>query len=88
MEKQFDFNSVPNKIYVDTLHLRVINGMMHVVFQSGQETSCYLLALPAAKKIGKGMTKLVEEMEQKTGQTFDDRLPDEPMKSPWTSGQE
>ena len=87
MENKFDFNAVPKKIYVDKLHLGVINGMMHIAFESGQETSCYLLALPAAKKIGKGMSKLVEEIEKKTGQTFDDRLPDEPMKSPWNSGQ-
>ena len=87
MEQEFDFNSVPTKIYVDTLHMKVINGIMHVVFQSGQGTSCFLLALPAAKKIGRGVTRLVEEIEKKTGQVFDDRLPDEPMKSPWTSGE-
>jgi hypothetical protein len=70
------------------LHLKVINGMLHIVFQSGESTSCHLLTLPAAKKLGRGISRLVEEIEKKTGQVFDDRLPDEPMISPWTSGGE
>ena len=38
-----------------------------------------------AKMIGKAITKQVTEIEQKNNIKFDDRLPDEPMLSPWTS---
>ena len=85
MSQEFDFNSVPTKIFVDSISIRVINGMLNFVIQSGQSTSCYLLPLPLSKIVGKAITKQVEEIEQKNGIKFDDRLPNEPMLSPWTS---
>src|SRR3989338_4400520 len=88
MEQEFDWGKVPSKIFVDSISIRVINGLMHVAIQSGQTVTCYLLPLPLAKLIGKAITKQVEEIEKKNGIKFDDRLPDEPMLSPWTSGKQ
>lgn len=87
MAQEFDFNSVPSKLFVDTVNIRIINGLLNLAVQSGQTTSCFLLPLPAAKMIAKGITKQIEEIEEKNGIKFDDRLPDEPMLSPWTSKQ-
>lgn len=86
--EEFDWRKVPSKIFVDSISIRIINGLMHVAIQSGQSTTCYLLPLPLAKLIGKAITKQVQEIEQKNGIQFNDRLPDEPMLSPWTSGKQ
>jgi len=86
MPQEFDFNSVPSKLFVDTVNVRVINGLLHLAVQSGQATSCFLLPLPAAKMIAKAITKQVEEIEEKNNIKFDDRLSNEPVLSPWTSG--
>lgn len=83
--ENFDFNSVPTKIFADSVHFRIINGMMHIAVQSGQSLKCFLFPLPMAKMIGKAITKQVAEIEEKNNIKFDDRLPDEPMLSPWTS---
>ncbi|MES2135219.1 MAG: hypothetical protein V4449_03205 [Patescibacteria group bacterium] len=88
MSQEFDFNSVPSKLFIDTVNVRVINGLLHLALQSGQTTSCFLLPLPAAKMIAKAITKQVEEIEEKNNIKFDDRLPNEPMLSPWTSKNE
>lgn len=85
MPQEFDFNSVPSKLFVDVVNVRIINGILNISLQSGQTTSCFLMPLPAAKMIAKAITKQVEEIEEKNGITFDDRLPNEPMLSPWTS---
>lgn len=85
MPQEFDFNSVPSKLFVDTVNVRVINGLLHLAVESGQATSCFLLPLPAAKMIAKAITQQVEEIEQKNNIKFDDRLPNEPVLSPWTS---
>lgn len=82
---EYDFNAVPSKIFVDTVNLRVINGLLHLAVQSGSSTSCLLFPLPAAKMIAKAITQQVEEIEKKNNIKFDDRLPNEPMLSPWTS---
>jgi len=85
MEKEFDWTKVPEKIFVDSMSIRVINGLMHVAIQSGESMQCYLLPLPLAKLIGKAISKQVHEIEEKNNIQFTDRRPDEPMLSPWTS---
>ncbi|OGG86540.1 hypothetical protein A3H15_01125 [Candidatus Kaiserbacteria bacterium RIFCSPLOWO2_12_FULL_50_28] len=85
MQQEFDFDTVPSKIFVDSVSIRIINGVLHLAIRSGQSVSCYLLPLPLAKIVGKAIGKQVEEIEQKNNITFDDRLPNEPMLSPWTS---
>ncbi len=82
---EIDFNAVPEKIFVDTVSMRIINGMQHLLFKSGQKTYCFLMPLPGAKFLGKGLLKQIEEIEQKNNIKIDVRLPDEPMLSPWTS---
>ena len=83
--QEFDFNSVPTKTFADSVSIRVINGLMHLALQSGKETTCFVLPLPMAKLLGKGIGLQVKEIEDKNGVKFDDRLPNEPMLSPWTS---
>lgn len=82
--KEFDFNSVSSKTFVDTVNIRIINGLLYLAIQSGKDSPCFLMPLPLAKLVGKGITKQVEEIELKNNVKFDDRLPDEPMLSPLT----
>ena len=76
---------VPKKIFADSVSVRVINGMQHIAFQSGEGVYCFLLPVAGAKFLRKALVKQVEEIEQKNGIKIDVRLPDEPMLSPWTS---
>lgn len=80
----FDFNSGPEKRFVDTAHLRIINGVQHLTFQSGKDLQTFVMVLPLAKTIARALTKQIEEVEKKTGRTIDSRLPDEPAISPWS----
>ncbi|HET8581516.1 MAG TPA: hypothetical protein VFL98_03580 [Candidatus Paceibacterota bacterium] len=81
---EFDFNAVPEKVFVDTVHLRVINGLLHVVLRSGDAMDCYLLPLPLAKLMGKGIMAQVEEIEKKHNISFDEQIPEGAQISPWT----
>lgn len=85
MHPEFDFNSTGPKVFIDTAHLRIINGLMYLALQSGEDAECYVLPLPLAKLVGKAITTQVAEIEEKNGVTFNDRLPNEPTPSPWSS---
>ncbi len=80
-----DFDAVPEKVFVDTFSIRIIDGMSYILLKSGKSTACFLMPLPAAKFLGKGLLKQVEEIEQKHSVKFDVRLPGEPLLSPWTT---
>ncbi|TSC85848.1 MAG: hypothetical protein G01um10148_756 [Parcubacteria group bacterium Gr01-1014_8] len=81
---QYNFDAVPEKKYVDTVHLRIIHGLLNLVVQSGATTTAYVLQLPLAKKVAKATLQQVEEIETKNNVKFDDRLPHEPMPTPFT----
>ena len=82
MIDEFDFNSVSQKIMTDNFQMKVIGGILYLALQSGTSTPCYLFPLGAAKAMGRGLIKQVEEIEQKTGQKFDMPLSDEAVVSP------
>ncbi|MEN9561690.1 MAG: hypothetical protein RIQ56_963, partial [Candidatus Parcubacteria bacterium] len=82
MEQPFDFDSGPEKVFVDKSHIRIINGLLHITMQSGTELYTFLMPLPLAKQISRAMAMQIEEVEKKTGMTFEGRLPNEPMLSP------
>lgn len=83
--QEFNFATGSAKTFIETAHLRIINGVMHIALQSGDDIKLFVLPLPLAKLVGKAITTQVAEIEQKTGVSFDDRLPTEPMPSPWSS---
>lgn len=83
-QPQYDFDKVPEKKYVDSAHLRIIQGLLNLVVQSGETTNAYLMQLPLAKKVAKAILLQVEEIEKRNNVKFDDRLPHEPMISPFT----
>lgn len=82
MERPFDFDAGPKKIFVDKAHIRIINGLLNITMQSGSELTTYLVPLPLAKQISRAVAMQIEEIEQKTGMKFEGRLPNEPMLSP------
>lgn len=83
MPEPFDVHKGPQKIFADTVHARIINGLHHITFQSGKELFTFVIPAGLSKVIARGLMKQVEEIEQKSGIKFDDRLPGEPMPSPW-----
>ncbi len=76
------------KIFADTVNLRIINGLLNLNIQSGNQTWTYLFPAVVAKKMAKAIVQQIEEIERKMGIKFDDRLPNEPMPSPLSFGQE
>lgn len=85
MTQDFDWSAVPEKLFADSVSIRAIDGLMHVAVGSGKSQHCFVVPLPAAKMIAKAMTKQVEEIERANNVVFNDRLPDEPMISPFSA---
>jgi hypothetical protein len=85
MEQPFDFDTGPQKMFVDKAHLRIINGLLNITMQSGQKLSTYILPLPLAKQISRAVQLQIEEIEKKNGVVIEGRLPNEPMLSPLNS---
>ena len=82
MDQPFDFDSGPEKVFVDKAHLRILNGLLNLTVQSGTKMYTYILPLPLSKQIARAMTMQIEEIEKKNGVVFEGRLPNEPMLSP------
>ncbi len=82
METPFDFDQGPGKVFVDKAHLRILNGLLNITMQSGEELFTYILPLPLAKQISRAMALQIQEIEEKNGVTIEGRLPNEPMLSP------
>src|SRR5882724_6901416 len=82
MEPPFDFDAGPGKVFVDKAHLRIINGLLNITMQSGEELFTYIVPLPLAKQISRAVQLQIEEIEKKNGVVIEGRLPNEPMLSP------
>jgi hypothetical protein len=82
MEPPFDFDAGPGKVFVDKAHLRIINGLLNITMQSGEELFTYILPLPLGKQISRAVQLQIEEIEKKNGVVIEGRLPNEPMLSP------
>lgn len=78
----FDFSKGPQKIWIDSFSIRVIDGIAHMSFASGTELYTFVANLNLAKKLARGLGNQVDEIEKKTGVTFDDRLDNDPLPSP------
>lgn len=82
MDTQFDFSKGGNKIFIEGFHARIINGLLHIVFTSGDAQHAFTLPLDLTKKLSRGLAAQVEEIETKNNIVIDGRLPNEPMVSP------
>jgi hypothetical protein len=82
MEPPFDFDAGPGKVFVDKAHMRIINGLLNITLQSGEEVFTYVLPLPLAKQVSRAVAAQIQEIEEKNGVTIEGRLPNEPMLSP------
>ena len=82
MEQPFDFDTGPEKVFVDKAHLRIINGLLNLTVQSGHKLYTYVLPLPLAKQVSRAVQLQIEEIEKKNGMVIEGRLPNEPMLSP------
>lgn len=82
MEQEFDFGKGGDKIFIEGFHARIINGLLHIVFTSGDTKHAFTLPLDLTKKLSRGLAAQVEEIEKKNNIVIDGRLPNEPMVSP------
>jgi len=88
MDQQFDFDLGPEKIFVDKAHMRIINGLLNISLQSGENIFTYILPLPLAKQVSRAVGLQIEEIEKKNGVIIEGRLPNEPMLSPINPNQQ
>jgi hypothetical protein len=73
----------PMKLFVDSFHCRIVNGLHMVSFGSGEDQFQFVLQLPASKTFARALTKQIQEIEKKTGKEITDLgLSDEPVVSP------
>ena len=82
MEPDFNFSTGPQKIFAEGFHVRILNGLLHIVFKSAQESFSFVLPLDLTKKLSRALAQQVEEIEKKNNIVIDGRLPNEPMPSP------
>lgn len=82
MDNQYDFSKGEDKIFIEGFHARIINGLLHIVFTSGEKKHAFTLPLDLTKKLSRGLAQQVEEIEKKNNIVIDGRLPNEPMVSP------
>ena len=83
MEEPISPGKGPKKVFVESFHCRVLNGMHIVSFGSGQDEFRFVLQLPASKTFARALTKQIQEIEKQTGQQIPDLgLSDEPVVSP------
>lgn len=85
MEADFDFSKGEGKIFIEGFHARVINGLLHLVLRSGEDSQPYIFPLDVAKKLARGLTQQIEEIETKNNIVIDGRLSNEPMPSPFVA---
>lgn len=77
---------VPSEILLATQFVAaptVENQNHYLQLQSGGRIYTFFLDSVLAKKIAKQLSKQVEAFEKENGEEFDDRLDNEPMKSPF-----
>lgn len=82
MEQEFNFSTGPEKVFVEGFHARILNGLLHIVFRSADESYSFVLPLDLTKKLSRGLAQQVDEIEKKNNIVIDGRLPNEPMPSP------
>ncbi len=80
--EDFNFSTGPEKVFIEGFHARIINGLLHIVFKSADESYSYVLPLDLTKKLSRGLAQQVNEIETKNNIVIDGRLPNEPMRSP------
>ena len=59
-----------------------VGGIALLHFKSGDISHVFSMDPSLAKKLGKGLLQTIEKIEKANNITFDDRLDNEPMKSP------
>ncbi len=83
MEEPLSSGKGPVKVFVESFHCRVLNGMHTVSFGSGEEEFRFVMQLPASKTFARALSKQIQEIEKQTGQVVPDLgLSDEPVVSP------
>lgn len=81
MERHFDFNTGPDKIFVDATNTAMMPGALVTALHSGSEAHVFVFQIHHAKQFARILMQNVEAYEKQFG-PVDGRLPNEPMQSP------
>ena len=82
MDPKYDFHKGVEKIFVEKVHVRIINGLLHFALESGDKAYAFTSDLVLGKRFSRILMQQVEEIEKKNNIVIDGRLPHEPMPSP------
>src|SRR3989344_5759929 len=82
MEQKYDFHKGPEKVFIERVHVRIINGLLHFALESGDKAYAFTSDLVLGKRFSRIIQQQVEEIEKKNNIVIDGRLPHEPMPSP------
>ena len=82
MEQKYDFHRGPEKVFIERVHVRILNGLLHFALESGDKAYAFTSDLVLGKRFSRIIQQQVEEIEKKNNIVIDGRLPHEPMPSP------
>lgn len=84
MPPQFDFNTGPEKIFVDATNTAFGKGVLLMRFRSGDQNRVFMFEIGHAKQLARILSQNIEAYERQFG-PVDGRLPTEPVPSPFQS---
>lgn len=82
MPRQFDFNSGPDKIFVEATNTAFGPGRLLMAFHSGTQDHVFVFDIQHAKQIARVLTQNIEQYEKQFG-AVDGRLPTESLPTPF-----
>ena len=82
MPPQFDFNTGPDKIFVDSTNTAFGKGTLVTQLRSGDQHHVFIFEIAHAKQFARVLQQNIEAYEKQYG-PVDGRLPTEPMPTPF-----
>ncbi len=82
MPPQFDFNTGPDKIFVESTNTAFGNGTLVTNFRSGLQNHVFIFEIAHAKQYARVLQQNIEAYEKQHG-PVDGRLPSEPLPTPF-----
>lgn len=82
MPPQFDFNTGPEKIFVESTNTAFGPGKLVTHFRSGEKHFVFMFDITHAKQYARILMQNIEAYEKQYGEV-DGRLPTEPMPTPF-----
>jgi len=85
-QNPFDTTHTEARIYPEMFSLQIRDGMCYLAFRSGQHSQVFTTSLVFAKRLGRMISRQIEDFEKANNVQIEGSLPDEPMRSPIQTG--